>query len=110
MRHGTEGWRCLESSMRALQQLVEGGGPVLSGAFTPELRELLFRRVSLGGPRLAGERVHGAPAPALALALAPAPAPGRPLLPALATPCRPGALLRTRGFPVPFIKDTAAGR
>ncbi|KAL6754523.1 armadillo-type protein [Haematococcus lacustris] len=43
MRHGTEGWRCLESSMRALVAVLEGVTPAshLSPLLTPELRDLV---------------------------------------------------------------------
>ncbi|MEW5302135.1 MAG: hypothetical protein WDW36_004944 [Sanguina aurantia] len=43
LRHGTEGWRCLETSMRALQQLIDGCGPQLAPQLrSPEVLELLF--------------------------------------------------------------------
>ncbi|KAK9826799.1 hypothetical protein WJX81_002074 [Elliptochloris bilobata] len=43
LRHGTEGWRGLETSFWALQQLAEGCGPAFANAATPELRSLLLR-------------------------------------------------------------------
>jgi hypothetical protein len=43
MRHGSEGWKCLETSMRALAALMEGAGPGARGELDSELRELLYR-------------------------------------------------------------------
>ncbi|GIL88525.1 hypothetical protein Vretifemale_16489 [Volvox reticuliferus] len=43
MRHGTEGWKCLETSMKALQALVEGCGPVIGPLLDEPLRELLYK-------------------------------------------------------------------
>ncbi|KAK9917751.1 hypothetical protein WJX75_007815 [Coccomyxa subellipsoidea] len=43
MRHGTEGWRCLETSFKALQKIMEGCGAAFQPHVTPELRRLLFR-------------------------------------------------------------------
>ncbi|GBF89452.1 hypothetical protein Rsub_02024 [Raphidocelis subcapitata] len=45
MRHGSEGWKCLETSMRALAALMEGAGPGARGELDCELRELLYRAV-----------------------------------------------------------------
>lgn len=43
MRHGTEGWKCLETSMKAFQQLVEGTGPAVAPYITEEVQDLLHR-------------------------------------------------------------------
>lgn len=43
MRHGTEGWKCLETSVKALQALLEGTGEAVRPYVTPELRDLLYR-------------------------------------------------------------------
>ncbi|KAG2450944.1 hypothetical protein HYH02_004216 [Chlamydomonas schloesseri] len=43
MRHGTEGWKCLETSMKALQALVEGCGAAIGPLLDEPLRELLYR-------------------------------------------------------------------
>ncbi|KAK9823094.1 hypothetical protein WJX72_000228 [[Myrmecia] bisecta] len=43
MRHGTEGWKCLETSYRALQQVMEGCGPAFKPHVILELRSLLYR-------------------------------------------------------------------
>ncbi|GLI70399.1 hypothetical protein VaNZ11_015182 [Volvox africanus] len=43
MRHGTEGWKCLETSMKALQALVEGCGPDIGPLLDEPLRELLYK-------------------------------------------------------------------
>lgn len=43
MRHGTEGWKCLETSMKAFQQLVEGTGPAVAPYITPDVQDLLYR-------------------------------------------------------------------
>jgi hypothetical protein len=53
MRHGTEGWKCLETSMRALAAMMEGAGPGVRPEMDEELRELLYRwggwRLAVGG-------------------------------------------------------------
>eukprot|EP00879_Flechtneria_rotunda_P017789 GHRR01018648.1.p1 GENE.GHRR01018648.1~~GHRR01018648.1.p1 ORF type:complete len:558 (+),score=195.68 GHRR01018648.1:134-1807(+) len=43
MRHGTEGWKCLETSMKVLQQLMEGTGPAVAPHITPDVQALLYR-------------------------------------------------------------------
>lgn len=43
LRHGSEGWKCLETSMRALQQLMEGTGQGVAPLVNAELLELLCR-------------------------------------------------------------------
>ncbi|EFJ51820.1 hypothetical protein VOLCADRAFT_120428 [Volvox carteri f. nagariensis] len=43
MRHATEGWKCLETSMKALQALVEGCGPAIGPLLDGPLRELLYK-------------------------------------------------------------------
>ncbi|KAG2487842.1 hypothetical protein HYH03_013559 [Edaphochlamys debaryana] len=45
LRHDTEGWKCLETSMRALQGLVEGVGPSIASRLDEPTRELLYRAV-----------------------------------------------------------------
>eukprot|EP00775_Hariotina_reticulata_P005826 gene5826-6067_t len=45
MRHGTEGWKCLETSMKAMQQLMEGTGQQVAPFITDDLLELLIRSV-----------------------------------------------------------------
>lgn len=42
LRHGTEGWKCLETSMKALQALVEGCGPAIKPHLDARLRNLLY--------------------------------------------------------------------
>lgn len=46
LRHGTEGWKCLETSLRALQQLL-GGLPAaaVAAAADEEVLQLTFRYV-----------------------------------------------------------------
>jgi hypothetical protein len=46
LRHGTEGWKCLETSLRALQQLL-GGLPAaaVAAAADEEVLQLTFRCV-----------------------------------------------------------------
>ena len=44
MRHGTEGWKCLETSFRALQHIMEGcGGPQFRPYIDASLRALVYR-------------------------------------------------------------------
>jgi hypothetical protein len=43
MRHGAEGWLCLETSMKALQQLMEGIGHKLAPFVTDDLLDLIYR-------------------------------------------------------------------
>ncbi|PNH01665.1 hypothetical protein TSOC_012431 [Tetrabaena socialis] len=43
MRHGTEGWKCLETSMKALQALVEGCGPAVAPHLDEPLRAVLYK-------------------------------------------------------------------
>ncbi|KAF8068347.1 hypothetical protein HT031_002036 [Scenedesmus sp. PABB004] len=43
LRHGSEGWKCLETSMKAWQQLVEGVGTSVAPHVTPEVLDLLYR-------------------------------------------------------------------
>ena len=43
MRHGTEGWRCLETSFRALQHLMEGCGLAFRPHLDKPLRALIFQ-------------------------------------------------------------------
>ena len=42
LRHGTEGWRCLETSLRALAALMATCGPPFLPHLTPELRQLVY--------------------------------------------------------------------
>ena len=43
LRHDTEGWRCLESSLRALGAMMGACGPPFLPYLTPELRALVYR-------------------------------------------------------------------
>lgn len=43
MRHGTEGWKCLETSFRALQGVMEGCGASFAPYLTSELRGLIYK-------------------------------------------------------------------
>eukprot|EP00887_Chlorella_sp_A99_P007146 scaffold2.g7146.t1 len=43
MRHGTEGWKCLETSFRALQHLMEGCGTPFRPYLDAELRQLIYQ-------------------------------------------------------------------
>lgn len=43
MRHGSEGWKCLETSMKALQQLMEGTGPAVAPLITDDVLDLIYR-------------------------------------------------------------------
>lgn len=43
LRHGTEGWKCLETSMKAFQQLVEGTGSAVAPYITADVQDLLYR-------------------------------------------------------------------
>lgn len=43
LRHGSEGWKCLETSMKALQQLMEGTGPAVAPLITDDVLDLLYR-------------------------------------------------------------------
>ncbi|CAG9464545.1 unnamed protein product [Pedinophyceae sp. YPF-701] len=43
MRHGTEGWKCLETSCRALQGLMEGCGNQYHPYLTQYMRNLVYR-------------------------------------------------------------------
>jgi hypothetical protein len=43
LRHGTEGWHSLETSCRALGQMLEGCGPACREWLTPDLLELIAR-------------------------------------------------------------------
>lgn len=41
MRHGTEGWRCLETSMRAMVEVLQGLGVAAGGYITQEIVDLM---------------------------------------------------------------------
>lgn len=41
LRHGSEGWKCLETSMKALHRLVDGIGAAFKAFVTPDLQALL---------------------------------------------------------------------
>ncbi|GAB4818455.1 hypothetical protein N2152v2_005501 [Parachlorella kessleri] len=76
LRHGTEGWKCLETSVRALQHVMQGTGPAFAPHLDETLLQLIFKCVShpnrfvreaahlslitvsklLEGPRLEGEQ------------------------------------------------------
>ncbi|PSC73633.1 ARM repeat-containing [Micractinium conductrix] len=57
MRHGTEGWKCLETSFRALQHMMEGCGEAFRPHLDAPLRELIYR--ALGHPnRFIREACH----------------------------------------------------
>jgi hypothetical protein len=43
LRHGSEGWKCLETSMKALQQLMEGTGPAVGPLINDDVLDLLYR-------------------------------------------------------------------
>uniref|UniRef100_A0A061QRH4 Arm repeat-containing protein n=1 Tax=Tetraselmis sp. GSL018 TaxID=582737 RepID=A0A061QRH4_9CHLO len=43
MRHMSEGWKCLETSYRALQKVMEGCGEDFGPFLTPALRDLIYR-------------------------------------------------------------------
>lgn len=43
LRHGSEGWKCLETSVKALQQLLEGAGAPVAPLVDDEVVELLLR-------------------------------------------------------------------
>jgi hypothetical protein len=43
MRHGAEGWKCLETSFRALQHVMEGCGPAFLPHLGPDLRATVYR-------------------------------------------------------------------
>jgi hypothetical protein len=43
MRHGTEGWKCLETSFRALQHIMEGCGPDFAPRLDDDLRRLVYK-------------------------------------------------------------------
>lgn len=43
MRHGTEGWKCLETSYRALQQAMDGVGAPFGVYLDASLRGLIYR-------------------------------------------------------------------
>ena len=43
LRHDTEGWRCLESSLRALGAVMGACGPAFLPHLTTELRALVYR-------------------------------------------------------------------
>jgi len=43
MRHMTEGWKCLETSYRALQKVMEGIGADFGPFVTSDLRKLIYR-------------------------------------------------------------------
>ena len=43
MRHATEGWKCLETSFRALQGVMEGCGAAFAPCLTLELRSLIYK-------------------------------------------------------------------
>jgi len=45
LRHETEGWRCLESSIRAMCEIMDACGPAFLPLLTPDLRQLLYRVV-----------------------------------------------------------------
>ena len=45
LRHETEGWRCLESSVRALCEIITACGPTFLPLLTRDLRQLLYRVV-----------------------------------------------------------------
>lgn len=46
MRHDTEGWKCLETSYKALQHVMEGSGAAFKRYITDDFRKLLY--TSLG--------------------------------------------------------------
>ena len=46
MRHGTEGWKCLETSFRAFQHAMEGCGEDFQSSLTEDLRKLIYRGLS----------------------------------------------------------------
>ena len=49
LRHGTEGWACLETSFRVLGQLLEGCDPEGCRPFlTSDFREMIARSVVRG--------------------------------------------------------------
>jgi hypothetical protein len=41
MRHGTEGWRCLETSMRAMVAILQGLGAAAAAHITRDIIELM---------------------------------------------------------------------
>jgi hypothetical protein len=43
MRHGTEGWKCLETSFRALQHIIESGRAAFRPYIDGDLRQLVYR-------------------------------------------------------------------
>ncbi len=62
LRHGTEGWGPLETSCRALGQMLEGCGPSCRQFLTPDFIELVSRWVGMvglieGRPHSVGEAV-----------------------------------------------------
>ncbi|KAL4425118.1 hypothetical protein ABPG77_008223 [Micractinium sp. CCAP 211/92] len=57
MRHATEGWKCLETSFRALQHMMEGCGAAFRPHLDDPLRQLIYR--ALGHPnRFIREACH----------------------------------------------------
>ncbi|KAI7841245.1 hypothetical protein COHA_005082 [Chlorella ohadii] len=46
MRHGTEGWKCLETSFRALQHVMEGCGEAFRPHLDDPLRRLVYRALA----------------------------------------------------------------
>ncbi|EFN56492.1 expressed protein [Chlorella variabilis] len=46
MRHGTEGWKCLETSFRALQHVMEGCGEAFRPYLDDSLRQLVYRALA----------------------------------------------------------------
>ena len=43
MRHGSEGWKCLETSFRALQHVMEGCGAEFQPHLDAALRATIYR-------------------------------------------------------------------
>lgn len=43
LRHGSEGWRCLETAFRALLAIMDGAGPAFAPLATPDVRALVTR-------------------------------------------------------------------
>ena len=61
MRHGTEGWRCLETAVRALLAVMDGCGPAFAAAAPPGGEvEALLTRAALHPNRFVREAAYGA--------------------------------------------------
>lgn len=43
MRHGTEGWKCLETSFRALEHIMKGCGDAFRPCLTDEILNLIYK-------------------------------------------------------------------